>query len=171
MRFRPVSCVFLSVLMLMVASSSYSTVSHGTATLLPYYMPGCDCGWDQAVDFSAQTIVSKSSASADLAFEFTAQHGTPVWSPLHTTTFYYLTDTIESLLSVPATGDFYDKIQPTGTFVMKTSENLWVKFTVRGSTGTDVIIEYYLQPDGSRYFGPLLAVEPSTWGSVKALYR
>jgi hypothetical protein len=58
----------------------------------------------------------------------------------------------------------------TGTFVMKTPENLWVKFTVRGSTGDDVIFEYFLQTDGSRYFDPV-PVEQTTWGKVKALYR
>lgn len=170
MRVSPASIALLILGVLGFPGVSNSAVVHGTADLYPWFMPGCACGWDQAIDFSTQTIVSKNSTSANLAFEFTPQHGTPVWSVLHATTFYYLTATIESLLSVPESGDFHSHIEPTGTFVMKTDENLWVKLTVRGSAGDDVQIEYYLQQDGSRYFGPV-PTKPSTWGSVKALYR
>lgn len=169
MRFRT---AILTLLIVVSAGSSRAVVLHGTLTLFPWYMPGCECGWDQAIDFSANSIVSKNSGAANLAFHFTPQNGTPYWSPDHFVTFYYLPNsTIESLESVPATGTADGEIHPTGTYVMKTSENFWVKFTVRGSDGDNVHIEYYLQFDGTRYFGPLVAVEPSTWGKVKALYR
>ena len=152
-------------------SVARSEILHGTVTLLPWYMPGCDCGWDQAFDFSGQAITGINSPGANLAFEFGAQDGMPMWSPRNASLLYYLAATIESLESVPETGAFDPYIKPTGTFVMKTTEPMWAKFTVRGSTGTDVIIEYVVQTDGTRYFGPTLAVERSTWGRVKALYR
>ena len=167
-----VSFVTLAIaLFLSFSGAAQGEILHGTATLLPWWMPGCACGWDQAEDFSIQTIVSKSSPGANLAFQFKAQNGAPVWTPLHAIKLFYLDQTIESLETVPETGTVHSAIEPTGTFVMETDESWWVKFTVRGSTGTDVIFEYYVQSDGTRYFGPVLATEQSTWGHVKALYR
>ena len=171
MRSRILPCILALGALISASSVARSEVLHGTVTLLPWYMQGCDCGWDQAFDFSEQAITSVGSSGANLAFEFGAQDGRPMWSARNASLLYYLPVTIESLDTVPETGTDGRDIRPTGTFVMKTTEPMWVKFTVRGSTGTDVIIEYYVQTDGTPYFGPALAVESSTWGRVKALYR
>ena len=154
--------------LLTISSTTESAVLHGTVSFLPYYVPGCECGADEAFDFSAQATVPFQSLSADLAYSEDPKGGTWYWYAPRSSVFYYLAATVESLETVPASGTFYDKIQLSGTYVMKTEEGYWVKFTVRDDAFT---IEYFVQTDGTTYFGPALAVESSTWGRVKALYR
>ncbi len=61
------------------------------------------------------------------------------------------------------------------TYVVLTGEGRYVKFAVRtmqeGPGFGEVGIEFYVQMDGTPYFGPTVAVRPTTWGRIKALYR
>jgi hypothetical protein len=61
-----------------------------------------------------------------------------------------------------------------GVYVIKTSDGLYVKFDnlsyILNNTYY-VTLEYYVQTDGTPNFGPSVAVQPTTWGRVKALYR
>ncbi len=66
------------------------------------------------------------------------------------------------------------------TCVLLTADGLYVKYAVRSidekEEGGECIfgaveIEFYVQTDGTRAFGPALPVKSSTWGGVKALYR
>jgi hypothetical protein len=91
-------------------------------------MAGCHCGWNEAFDFSAQAIVPKTSESANLAFSEQPQDGQSVWSAVHANAFFYVPAAIETMLMVPETGTVYIRIESTGTYVMKTEENLFVKF-------------------------------------------
>ncbi|MCI0452903.1 MAG: hypothetical protein L0Z51_11030 [Candidatus Latescibacteria bacterium] len=66
------------------------------------------------------------------------------------------------------------------TCVLLTVDGLYVKYAVRSidetETGGECIfggvdIEFFVQTNGTRDFGPVLPVESSTWGRIKALYR
>jgi hypothetical protein len=56
---------------------------------------------------------------------------------------------------------------------MKTGDGFYLKFVVRRfqPLGGGLLIEYYVQMDGSNNLDDFVAVRPTTWGRVKALYR
>jgi len=56
--------------------------------------------------------------------------------------------------------------------IIKTRDPLYAKLVVRSiDEGSVVDVEYVVQTDGTRVLGPSLAVESTTRGNVKALYR
>jgi hypothetical protein len=168
---------------LLLASAGFSPLSsrgdviHGFQTLSPTYVQdqGSIFG-EYGLDFATQTVVPLSSGSADIYFfeyyrngqEWVATkngHGGDVETPLVDLT------TAPEVLSW---GELESPAPLDRTFVVKSGDGLYAKFAVRtvDSEGCcSVSIEYYIQTDGTPYFGPALAVEASTWGRVKALYR
>lgn len=149
-----------------------SEVIHGFQGLYATYMAYYPYGSDEAFDFVSRTVVSwRSSAEADLSCSGNAMGdlmtlnsknciGTVVDTPLE-----QLSEAPESLVPFGATAEL------NRTYVVKTGDGVYAKFAVRSMDWAGILIEYYVQTDGSPSFGPLLPVKAVTWGGVKALYR
>jgi len=56
-------------------------------------------------------------------------------------------------------------------YVVRTKEHHYAKVRVEMIGGGGITIEYTYQDDGSRVLARPVAVRPSTWGTVKGLYR
>jgi hypothetical protein len=167
---RPLVLLVLSFVFL-PSQAVRSEVIHGSQGIYATYMAYYPYGSDEAFDFVTRTIVSWSSTSADLSCAGNAMGdemtlnsknciGTVVDTPLE-----QLAEAPEGLVPFGATA------QLNRTYVVKTGDNIYAKFAVRSMDWAGILIEYYVQMDGSPSFGPALAVEHSTWGRVKALYR
>jgi hypothetical protein len=161
--------VFSSICFLPQAVNS--DVIHGSQGLYATYMAYYPYGSDEAFDFVTRALVPWSATSADLSCAGNAMGdemtlnsrnciGTVVDTPLE-----QLAAAPEGLVPFGATA------QLNRTYVVKTGDNVYAKFAVRSMDWAGIVIEYYVQTDGSASFGPLLPVEATTWGRVKALYR
>lgn len=147
-----------------------SEVIHGFQGLYATYMAYFPYGSNEAFDFVTRTVVSWSSTSADLSCAGNAQGdvmtlnsknciGTVVDTPLQ-----QLSQAPDGLVPFSVTA------QLNRTYVVKTGDNVYAKFAVLSMDWAGILIEYYVQTDGSPSF-VLLPVKATTWGGVKALYR
>jgi hypothetical protein len=163
----------LLVILSVVPASGHTETIHGTTTLLSTYIEAYGYGSDDGFDFATQSIMSwTTSADSDLSFSLDVFDENPAIA-LKNCLGTVADVSLEALAEAP------EEMAPLGglnvqlnqTTVVKTADNIYVKFAARSLPGYYIEIEYYVQNDGSRSFGPLLAVEPTTWGRVKALYR
>ena len=174
MRDRRLALTLLAILIStpLPIQSVHAEVVHGYANLLSTYIEGYG-GSDDGFDFATQTVVSWStSETADLSFNLNVFYEDPVIALKNClgaaadVSLEELSEAPESLTPLGGAG-----VHLNQTIVVKTGDNLYVKFAARSLPGYGIEIEYYVRTDGSRSFGPLLPVKPSTWGQVKALYR
>lgn len=175
MNCRPYLVSLVAALLIVPATASLSEVIHGTVTIRPNYVLGFPPpgGWDEAFDFATQTLIPMSDPNWDLTFAEDIRGGTWNLGIRHAGNIY-VTTAIEDVDVAPTLdhrgiGIFsFD-----GTYVLKTVDNLYVKFALLGWANIDygLNVEYYVQTDGSPNFGPSLPVRTTTWGQVKALYR
>jgi hypothetical protein len=130
---------------------------------------------DESFDFSTQTVVP--TDTGDLFWKMD-EKGDP-WLVLRQCYATRVPGPLGSLqvapspIGGPLLGELrYDN--GPGIYVIQTSDGLYVKFRCLGYIFDNIYflkVEYYVQTDGSPSFGPVVAVEPTTWGKVKALYR
>ena len=133
----------------------------------------------EAFDFSTQTVVHFDSTGADLCF-FEPVNKAGIWyfRPLAAGLIRVYPTSLEALLLAPegVYSPHSRKIELNGIYVILTGDGLYAKFRVHEwgngflAGCCSVTIEYYVQLDGSRNLDPLVPVEPTTWGRVKALY-
>lgn len=168
-----------------VVNVTQAEVIHGFQALEPTELANWGAWAQDAFDFDTRTIVTPGSPAADLVYG-EDEKSMGWWFQLFNCQGAEIYDkTLEQVLAAPDKlvelgGQSLSSKRPNpGVFVIKTDDNLYAKFSVRnvydginGNGGCcSMVIEYYVQTDGSPSFGPLLASEPSTWGRVKALYR
>jgi len=55
-------------------------------------------------------------------------------------------------------------------YIVKTSDGFYAKFAVREYYSA-AVIEYYVQLNGTNVFVDPVAIEPTTWGRIKAVYE
>ena len=159
-------------------------VVHGFADLFDYRGSGGDI--TAAIDFSTQELFrvdSTNSQHADLVAVI-PENGDPcncftslmsfngaTGRQVADTTLYDLTTAPELPYCC------FSRPELDVTYVLRTADGLYVKFAVLSFGADDLCvaggatIEFFVQTDGSPYFGSFVPVESSTWGRVKALYR
>ena len=173
-------CLVLLSAVLIGTGPARCEVIHGFVELRPTYIASVGLGHDEAFDFLTQTIVLASSPSSDLSYGEDEDGRTEL--QMRESHGHHVDTALELLEVAPDLPDWFygPPVLLTGTYVVRTADNLYVKFAVRefndGLGENDkgccnLIVEYYVQMDGSPNFDPLLPVRPTTWGKVKALYR
>lgn len=157
-------------------------VVHGFKEIQPNYLsslPGLVS--TDAFDFSAQAIVDHLSTNADLSYQEMQNHPGD-WDFFDFSGIVTVPNTtLEQIQQAPVDGYVFDNDARIGrSYVAKTTDGLYAKFRITefndGLGGDDkgccsIVIEYYVQMDGTPTFGPALPVDQTTWGRVKALYR
>ena len=81
---------------------------------------------------------------------------------------------VENITAAPTDANAYHSNEPSEpgmAFVVRTGDGFYAKLVVRAWLPNSVVIEYWVQMDGTNDLDDVVAVMPSTWGSVKALYR
>jgi hypothetical protein len=174
--------VILSLSVALFPPAVRAEIIHGFQVLQPTWVQdhGSIFG-EYGFDFSTQTIVPLNSGSADVyCFEY-YRNGSE-WVASKDGNGVVVIDSLENVKLAPkvlSTGEFEGQVEFQGqvydpyTFVFRTNDGLYAKFAVRSVSTVccGISIEYYLQTDGTRSFDPEVAVEASTWGRVKALFR
>lgn len=159
------------------AIPSRCEVIHGVAGLNTAHIDFYPYGLinDESFDFSTRTVVPINAGDLSWNLDMRVQ---PV---LEFRQCYakQVPGTLEDLqvapspIGGPLLGDMGYDAGP-GVYVVQTSDGLYVKFRNLCFICDNTYflkIEYYVQTDGTPNFGPTVAVEPTTWGKVKALYR
>lgn len=137
-----------------------------------------DLSWG-GFDFSTQTqhvtdiddidIASCIIVDPPLGYRFCLWYGAGILAVADTT--------VENITYAPADITAYDfDVAPVQgqAYVLKAGDGFYVKFAVRlFQPYTTLTIEYYVQMDGTNNLNDdlIVAVEETTWGRVKALYR
>ena len=179
----PLTLVVFVALLSIVPRAARAEIVHGFLTGQPdfFRIPGhIACG--EAFDFSTQTVVRWDSAGADLCFWAPPTNPSRwVFDPLNGAGLQRVHPTsFEALLVAPELGysSSTQRIELNAVYVIKTGggshgEAIFAKFRVHVFVvfGSSVTIEYLVQLDHSRNLDPLVPVEQSTWGRVKALYQ
>ena len=183
---RPLLLFLFVALLSIVPRAARAEIVHGFLTARPDY-PASDIGAlpGESFDFDTQTIVRWDSAGADLTifqqdiftprpWFFGAQGAARITRRLAVS--------LEDLLVAPESGYHGAVVIELGVYVIKTNggdhgESVFAKFRVHRIAAPwlghccFVTIEYYVQLNGSRNLNPLVPVEETTWGRVKALYQ
>jgi hypothetical protein len=170
--------LFCSILFVFVLNTSAARceVIHGFQTLQPTWINvwPVPLPWDGGFDFSTQTVLPHTADESDISYGEEIRGDGWIFHALGYG-IVAVEVNLEDLQSAPAIPQDYTIGVTLGqTYVMRTDDNLYVKFAVREwdeGGCCSLVIEYYVQMDGSPNFGPLLPVRSSTWGQVKALYR
>ena len=82
--------------------------------------------------------------------------------------------TFEELSSAPTDSVLYQEGAELFTFrvyVVRTQEQHYAKVKIALIGAGGITIQYVYQDDGSRILAEPVAIEPVTWGRIKALYR
>jgi len=170
---RAVAALVFGIL-LTPCSAIRAEVIHGFHALESTYDAYYGNWSNDSFDFLTQAIVPFTSESADVYYGEEA-HGGTYYMMGKNCTGGAVEGKLEDLTVAPElVGAFtLDAFWIDRTFVVRTGDNIYAKFAVRSidSSGDIITIEYYVQTDGSPNFGPLVAVQSTTWGRVKALYR
>lgn len=179
---RPLLGVVLAVALLTPVRSTRSEVIHGIVALRATEIAGWPgpgpMPWDDGFDFATRTVVPYTSAPSDLSFHEYYRGNAAWFVPHHGSGMVVVATPLAELDTAPVIADGYGASRPFDpaiTYVMRTGEGQYVKFAARIPDGEwccmTLLVEYYVQTDGSTNFGPLVPVRPTTWGQVKAFYR
>jgi hypothetical protein len=170
----------LAVAILIPSRYVRAEVIHGTVALHPTYVMGWPdpMVWHDGFYFETQTIVVYTTDASDLSWAEVTPDGEATFFP-HSDGGIQLAGPAGSHLAeldtapaIPANYFESRRLDPGSVYVMRTGAGHYVKFALHvPDEGADTTIEYYVQMDGSQSFGPALAVQPTTWGGVEALYR
>jgi hypothetical protein len=166
----------LAVAILIPTRPVRAEVIHGTVSLHPTYVMGWPdpMYWHDGFDFETQTVVVYTTESSDLSWGETTPDGEALFFPHNADGIVHVPTPLTQLETAPTIAAGFSSAQnvnPTAVYVMRTGSGHYVKFAQHFPDESDLTIEYYVQMDGSRNFGPTVAVQPTTWGKVKALYR
>lgn len=182
---RFISLLILTLICIIAPVVIRADVVHGVKSVEPTERANWGQWSHDAFDFDTQTVVTTSSAAADLIYG-EDEKGSGWWFQLYYCQGAVLYNTtLEQVLTAPDAlvelGGAWlsSQVADTRIFVIKTDDDIYAKFAVHhvydGINGNGVCctmeIEYYVQTDGSPSFGPTVATQPTTWGRVKALYR
>lgn len=160
----------LSILLPFSPNTASGELIHGTAKLFL----GWDCDCDQSIDFSAQSLVFCHTPEADFAYYCDSKNPQQIEFGGYPGELMLTVDDIpfEDIDLAPLSGNLYQAVRLNRTYIMRTRDPLWAKVGVISiNAGGTVDVQYVVQTDGTRVLGIPLAVEPTTWGRIKALYR
>lgn len=172
-------CHFVAmILMFTCVAGVRAEVIHGEDTVRFYDGAGGTIGG--VLDLDSQTVVRWPSSDSDIGatFPLNCHLGAASLWLRNGTTILAVDSTLEELTTAPPLPYGTDNSFPplNTTYVAHTSDGAFAKFTIRDMKYTqciyvEAVIEYYVQTDGSRDFGPEVGTESTTWSRIKALYR
>jgi hypothetical protein len=165
------SLAFAALSMALAPAPGTAKLHTGTFELFPGE------GWD----FS-DSLITGAFGGADIQYDVTTLAGEPARAMIDLVraispgAILYIGNadsTYENLETAPTDPDLYNTSEVAfieDVFVVRTREGHYAKMRVLPS-GSLLNLEYTYQDDGSPSFVPNVAVQATTWGAIKALYR
>lgn len=162
--FRGARVILLGLFLLLGwTTHSRAELAHGTVDLR-----------EGGLDFSELQLVEFGSPAADLGLIYVVDPplGYRFWTGWNGSFIMTADSTLEEITAAPEDDALYDQdaVPVVGqAYIVKASDGFYAKFALR-EFSRDVLIEYYVQLDGTNVLIDAVPLQQTTWGRIKALY-